>query len=80
MLVVDPSFGPVNPQLGAGELGVPQDYLIISRVSEEVSKACLLSSSPGLNVGVIFERSCFVEGSIDIEESPFLGESLYGEV
>ena len=39
-----------------------------------------LGSGPGLNIGVIFERSCFVKGPINIEESSFLGESLYGEV
>jgi hypothetical protein len=43
-------------------------------------KACPLSSSPSFNIGIIFEGSCSVGGSIDVEESSFLGKPLYGEV
>jgi hypothetical protein len=80
LLVIDPPFGPVDSGLGTCKPRVSQDYLIISQVSEEISEACLLGSSPGFNIGVIFEGSCFVEGPIDVEESSFLGEFPYGEV
>ena len=43
-------------------------------------QACALRSCSGDDVGVILQSSCFVWGSIDIEESPFLGESLYWQV
>ena len=43
-------------------------------------KAHLLGPGPCFNVGIIFQGPCFVEGSIDVEESSFLSESLYREV
>jgi hypothetical protein len=34
----------------------------------------------GDDVGVVLQGSCLVQGSIDIEESSFLGESSYWQV
>jgi hypothetical protein len=40
----------------------------------------VLGSCSGNDVGVILQGSCFVWGSVDIEESSFLGESSYWQV
>ena len=40
----------------------------------------MLGSCSGDDVGVIFQGSCLVWGSIDIEESSFLSESSYWQV
>ena len=43
-------------------------------------QACALCSCSGDNVNVVFQGSCLVWGSVDIEESSFLGESSYWQV
>ena len=43
-------------------------------------QVCALCSCSGDDVSVILQSSCFVWGSIDVEESPFLGESSYRQV
>jgi len=40
----------------------------------------VLGSCLGNDVGVVFQGSCFIWGSVDIEESSFLGESSYWQV
>jgi len=40
----------------------------------------VLGPRSGDDVGVVFQGSCLVWGSVDIEESSFLGESSYWQV
>jgi hypothetical protein len=51
--------------------------LVVSKVSEEVAQVRALGSCSGDDVGVVFQGSCLVWGSVNIEESSFLGESSY---
>jgi len=43
-------------------------------------QACALCPCSGDDVSVVLQGSCLVWGSIDIEESSFLGESSYRQV
>ena len=43
-------------------------------------QACALCSYSGDDVGVILQGSCFVWGSVDVEESSFLSKSSYWQV
>jgi len=77
LLVVDPALCPIDSRLCAGKPWVSQYDLVVSKVSEEVAQVRVLGSCSGDDVGVVFQGSCLVWGSVDIEESSFLGESSY---
>jgi hypothetical protein len=54
--------------------------LVVSQVGEEVAQACALGSRSCDDVSIVLQGSCLVQGSVDIEESSFLGESSYWQV
>jgi hypothetical protein len=66
--VIDPPLFPIDIWLFCGKPGIPQDCFMVAEVGQEEPELSCVCSGADLKVRVISQCSCFVFGSIDIDQ------------
>ena len=79
MVVVDPSFGPVDPWLGGHEPWIAEDHFLWAQFREEEPHSSPLFSSPDFKVRKEFDPSVLVGGSIYVIDLSGGLESFEGD-
>ena len=79
LVVVDPSFGPVDPRLSRCKPWVAQDHLLWTQFREEEPHFGLLFPCSGFKVGEEFDPAVFILGSVHVVNFSGGPESFKGD-